>query len=167
MLSRTWLLLISLKFVIADRIPKIAYLTILDSYLLYSYAFMMLLVVHACVQKKLTWDSVSEQYCMEMSRKCLKFYGIAVLVWIENLTELYVMIFFLLLWSLGHIAIAYNYCYDYFKDYFVLIDYCSFLWAPFTYRRGALSAKLAKARMGDTVDDIMIAVRNRSKNDTS
>ncbi|CAN0023877.1 unnamed protein product, partial [Ectocarpus fasciculatus] len=41
MIFTTWLLLISLKFVVADRLPKIAYLTIMDMYMIFSYVMMM------------------------------------------------------------------------------------------------------------------------------
>jgi hypothetical protein len=163
---RTWLLLISLKFVIADRIPKIAYLTILDGYLLYSYFFMVILVIHACAQKQLKelvhrWESIVSHDCADLSWGCLEVYHFNALYWIENLTEFYVMLFFLFVWSLGHAVLGYIFCYDLYKDYFVYIDYFSFLWAPYTLRKRALAARVAKARMGDTVDDVMM--RNRSK----
>lgn len=44
-----WLLLISLKFIISDHLPKISYLTTLDRYLLVSYGLMLALVGWACL----------------------------------------------------------------------------------------------------------------------
>jgi hypothetical protein len=42
-------MLISLKFIISDRLPKISYLTTLDKYLHSSYLVMMALIVDVCV----------------------------------------------------------------------------------------------------------------------
>ena len=47
-LFTTWLMLISLKFIISDRLPKISYLTLLDIYLHSSYIVMMVLIVYVC-----------------------------------------------------------------------------------------------------------------------
>ncbi len=41
-------MLISLKFIISDRLPKISYLTLLDIYLHSSYIVMMALLVYVC-----------------------------------------------------------------------------------------------------------------------
>ena len=41
-------MLISLKFIISDRLPKIAYLTLLDIFLGCSYLVMMLLILFVC-----------------------------------------------------------------------------------------------------------------------
>jgi hypothetical protein len=49
----TWLLLISLKFAIASRLPKIPDRTYLDCYLLLSYGAMSCLVLYSCLQKYL------------------------------------------------------------------------------------------------------------------
>lgn len=48
----TWLLLVSMKFVLADRLPLMSYLTTLDKYLVGSYLVMALLVLHVCVRAK-------------------------------------------------------------------------------------------------------------------
>ena len=42
----TWLLLISIKFVVADRLPKISYPTILDYYMRFSYMVLFAMVVY-------------------------------------------------------------------------------------------------------------------------
>jgi hypothetical protein len=42
----TWLLLISLKFVVSDRLPKINYLTLLDYYINATYCLMIFMVVY-------------------------------------------------------------------------------------------------------------------------
>ncbi len=54
LLIRTWLLLISLKFVISDRLPKISYLTILDYYLFTTYLIMIVLIMHVCSMSLVT-----------------------------------------------------------------------------------------------------------------
>jgi hypothetical protein len=41
-------MLISLKFIISDRLPKISYLTLLDIYLHSSYLIMMGLIIYTC-----------------------------------------------------------------------------------------------------------------------
>lgn len=46
--TRTWLMLISLKFIISDRLPKISYLTTLDKYLHSSYLVMIILIINVC-----------------------------------------------------------------------------------------------------------------------
>jgi hypothetical protein len=49
-------MLISLKFIISDRLPKISYLTTLDKYLHASYLVMIALIINVCtIQIKTSW----------------------------------------------------------------------------------------------------------------
>ena len=165
-LYSTWLLLISLKFIIADRIPKIAYLTALDWYLLYSYCVMMLLVAHTCLQKQIkeaiqaTWDTVPVHECLEFSSwQCLKVWFFSVLVRIEEWPEVYFMIVFLAGWSIGQFWFIYYHCYDSYRDYFVYIDYFSFLWKPFMRKRRQSSSIGSRVRFSDAANEVVEYVR--------
>ena len=42
-------MLISLKFIISDRLPKISYFSLLDKYITLSYLIMVLLILHVCI----------------------------------------------------------------------------------------------------------------------
>jgi hypothetical protein len=44
-------MLISLKFIISDRLPKISYFSILDYYITFSYILMVLLIIYVCLNE--------------------------------------------------------------------------------------------------------------------
>jgi len=52
LLFTTWLMLISLKFIISDRLPKISYFSTLDYYITFTYIIMVLLICHVCTNTK-------------------------------------------------------------------------------------------------------------------
>ena len=54
-------MLISLKFIISDRLPKISYLTTLDKYLHLSYLVMIVLIINVCVIQVITAESLSQE----------------------------------------------------------------------------------------------------------
>jgi len=51
-LFTTWLMLISLKFIISDYVPKIPYFSLLDYYITFSYMVMVFLIYHVCNNEK-------------------------------------------------------------------------------------------------------------------
>lgn len=51
LLYSTWLMLISLKFIISDRLPKISYFSTLDYYINFSYLIMVFLIIHVCTNE--------------------------------------------------------------------------------------------------------------------
>lgn len=57
-------MLISLKFIISDRLPKISYLTTLDRYLHTSYFVMILLISHVCLAQ-MKWKLTSSTLSLE------------------------------------------------------------------------------------------------------
>lgn len=54
-------MLISLKFIISDRLPKISYLTTLDKYLHSSYLVMIALIINVCAIQVTTAGSPSDE----------------------------------------------------------------------------------------------------------
>ena len=44
-------MLISLKFIISDRLPKISYFSALDYYITFSYIVMVFLIIHVCTNE--------------------------------------------------------------------------------------------------------------------
>jgi hypothetical protein len=52
-------MLISLKFIISDRLPKISYLTTLDKYLHSSYLVMIALIINVCAVQVTTARSAT------------------------------------------------------------------------------------------------------------
>ena len=49
----TWLLLISLKFVVNDRLPKVSYMTMLDWYMLLTHVIMVYTVFYFCYRRNI------------------------------------------------------------------------------------------------------------------
>ncbi len=52
-------MLISLKFIISDRLPKISYFSVLDYYITFTYIIMVFLIYHVCTNSK---DEVRSNY---------------------------------------------------------------------------------------------------------
>lgn len=140
-LNRTWLLLISLKFTIAGRLPKISYHTYLDYYLLASYGVMTCLMLYTCLQKyarqylqahlvctpidSAATDEISGGIVIlsnspEKSNCSLVFiytnliekFWLYGLNWFETLGELHVMVFSVCLWTAWHVAVQQWYKFD-------------------------------------------------------
>ena len=62
-------MLISLKFIISDRLPKISYLTTLDRYLHTSYFVMIILISHVCLAQMKSKLSTEPPNTSELSNE--------------------------------------------------------------------------------------------------
>lgn len=116
-------MLISLKFIISDRLPKISYLTLLDIYLHLSYLIMMGMIIYTCAfayTHSPLWtqgqtevkQEASGGSCSEMGsdlsdtggRLALQMMGHTVVV-----HEPYLLVLFSAVWILIHLGLGYVY----------------------------------------------------------
>ena len=106
---RTWLLLISLKFVVGDRLPKIAYLTIMDMYMIFSYVMMMALIAHTCIMG--TMDKYFSQFsCVNEGTNAESEYAVVKAAChfghtVAHTSDIYFMLAYLVIWSAFQLVI--------------------------------------------------------------
>ncbi len=72
-------MLISLKFIISDRLPKIAYFSVLDYYITFTYIIMVALILHVCTNSK---DEVRSNYFKIPSAREPDMLALVSAVWI-------------------------------------------------------------------------------------
>ncbi len=106
-------MLISLKFVISDRLPKISYLTVLDEYLIFSYLMMLALVAHTCMQAQL--KAIVDAVVINSESGSLYFYSkfLALLKYLLDLPEQYFLGLCVAVWAGVHVQILY---FNYFNN---------------------------------------------------
>jgi len=100
-----WLLLVSLKFVISDRLPKISYLTSLDKYFIYSNGIMLCLVGYFSVLQVRLNDDNHHDFNMDDFIKFPEFVrNLQKYIWGVNSMgpEGIIMLIFVGLWVLLH-----------------------------------------------------------------
>jgi hypothetical protein len=116
--------------VVADRLPKISYLTLLDWYLLCSYGAMVCLVALICtvmlLQQQLShYNSTPSDEAASASNSAPTI----LLQYLIDTPDIYQLICGVSIWSLFHLILAYIFCYDMYKPLFWYLDRISFLWS--------------------------------------
>ena len=113
---RTWLLLISIKFVVADRLPKIAYLTFLDLYMIISYVFMLALIGHTCVIgylhgyfSNIQCENPSEICTFQPNGRLSGEIQYFLRNYVMELSEMYFMMAYLFVWLCVQLTVLYVY----------------------------------------------------------
>lgn len=81
-------MLISLKFIISDRLPKISYFSKLDYYINCSYLIMVLLIIYVCIHE----DTGRVNYFE-----------------ISTIREADMFVLVSAMWGLVHVAVMWNY----------------------------------------------------------
>lgn len=98
-------MLISLKFIISDRLPKISYLTTLDRYLHTSYFVMILLISHVCLAQ-MKWNLQTNDSSLVLSS--IHSFYIMLPNWAQELLafeyEGYLAAFLFIGWTVIHLS---------------------------------------------------------------
>jgi hypothetical protein len=108
-----------MKFVLADRLPLMSYLTTLDKYLVGSYLVMALLVLHVCIRAKVrVWlavapeSNISDAQLGVSSHPQKSSWFAVVAPFMEafhNTSDESLFLYYLGVWILGHAVICYYY----------------------------------------------------------